>query len=169
MFKHHRPASSSVSAAPAKSDNGTISLHPYLLHALVTPLFGLIVGTGVPSYWLAAHYIVQVLDRVLVRVVNTLTEQLRTASPHVSAARLYDVALTAQTLIQNSGEDRICWCISNPTDTLVGRSTPLGYGLGQARIGSARVLYSWIDGKQVRAVRLPVPSVNAEVSKPRLP
>lgn len=169
MFKRHRPASSSASAAPAKSGNGAISLRLHLLRALATPLFGLIVGTGALSYWLAAHYTAQVFDRALVGVANTLAEQLRIAGPHVPAAKLYDIALTAQTLVQNSGEDRIYWRISGPTGTLVGRDTPLGYGSGQVRIGDARVFYSWIDGKQVRAVHLLVPGVSAEVPKPRSP
>ena len=169
MFKRHRPASSSASAAPAKGGNGAISLRLHLLRALATPLFGLIVGTGALSYWLAAHYTAQVFDRALVGVANTLAEQLRIAGPHVSAAKLYDIALTAQTLVQNSGEDRIYWRISGPTGTLVGRDTPLGYGSGQVRIGDARVFYSWIDGKQVRAVHLLVPGVSAEVPKPRAP
>lgn len=169
MFKRHRPASSSASAAPAKGGNGAISLRLHLLRALATPLFGLIVGTGALSYWLAAHYTAQVFDRALVGVANTLAEQLRIAGPHVPAAKLYDIALTAQTLVQNSGEDRIYWRISGPTGTLVGRDTPLGYGSGQVRIGDARVFYSWIDGKQVRAVHLLVPGVSAEVPKPRSP
>lgn len=169
MFKRHRPASSSASAAPAKSGNGAISLRLHLLRALATPLFGLIVGTGALSYWLASHYTAQVFDRALVGVANTLAEQLRIAGPHVPAAKLYDIALTAQTLVQNSGEDRIYWRISGPTGTLVGRDTPLGYGSGQVRIGDARVFYSWIDGKQVRAVHLLVPGVSAEVPKPRSP
>jgi two-component system, OmpR family, sensor histidine kinase TctE len=169
MFKRHRPASSSASAAPAKGGNGAISLRLHLLRALATPLFGLIVGTGALSYWLAAHYTAQVFDRALVGVANTLAEQLRIAGPHVPAAKLYDIALTAQTLVQNSGEDRIYWRISGPTGTLVGRDTPLGYGSGQVRIGDARVFYSWIDGKQVRAVHLLVPGVSAEVPKPHSP
>ncbi|CAJ0877696.1 sensor histidine kinase [Ralstonia flatus] len=170
MFKRHRPASSSASSAPAKgAGNGAISLRLHLLRALATPLFGLIVGTGALSYWLAAHYTAQVFDRALVGVANTLAEQLRIAGPHVPAAKLYDIALTAQTLVQNSGEDRIYWRISGPTGTLVGRDTPLGYGSGQVRIGDARVFYSWIDGKQVRAVHLLVPGVSAEVPKPRSP
>jgi len=170
MFKRHRPTSSSASSAPAKgAGNGAISLRLHLLRALATPLFGLIVGTGALSYWLAAHYTAQVFDRALVGVANTLAEQLRIAGPHVPAAKLYDIALTAQTLVQNSGEDRIYWRISGPAGTLVGRDTPLGYGSGQVRIGDARVFYSWIDGKQVRAVHLLVPGVNAEVPKPRSP
>ncbi|MFS2105441.1 sensor histidine kinase [Ralstonia sp. Ralssp135] len=170
MFKRHRPASSSASSAPAKgAGNGAISLRLHLLRALATPLFGLIVGTGALSYWLAAHYTAQVFDRALVGVANTLAEQLRIAGPNVPAAKLYDIALTAQTLVQNSGEDRIYWRISGPTGTLVGRDTPLGYGSGQVRIGDARVFYSWIDGKQVRAVHLLVPGVSAEVPKPRSP
>jgi len=170
MFKRHRPTSSSASSAPAKgAGNGAISLRLHLLRALATPLFGLIVGTGALSYWLAAHYTAQVFDRALVGVANTLAEQLRIAGPHVPAAKLYDIALTAQTLVQNSGEDRIYWRISGPTGTLVGRDTPLGYGSGQVRIGDARVFYSWIDGKQVRAVHLLVPGVSAEVPKPRSP
>ncbi|CAJ0865262.1 Adaptive-response sensory-kinase SasA [Ralstonia sp. LMG 32965] len=170
MFKRHRPASSSATSAPAKgAGNGAISLRLHLLRALATPLFGLIVGTGALSYWLAAHYTAQVFDRALVGVANTLAEQLRIAGPHVPAAKLYDIALTAQTLVQNSGEDRIYWRISGPTGTLVGRDTPLGYGSGQVRIGDARVFYSWIDGKQVRAVHLLVPGVSAEVPKPRSP
>jgi len=167
MFKRHRPASSSASAPPAKGGNGAVSLRLHLLRALATPLFGLIVGTGALSYWLAAHYTAQVFDRALVGVANTLAEQLRIAGPHVPAAKLYDIALTAQTLVQNSGEDRIYWRISGPAGTLVGRDTPLGYGSGQVRIGEARVFYSWIDGKQVRAVHLLVPGVSAEVPKPR--
>ncbi|KJJ96463.1 histidine kinase [Burkholderiaceae bacterium 26] len=170
MFKRRRPASSSASSAPAKgAGNGAISLRLHLLRALATPLFGLIVGTGALSYWLAAHYTAQVFDRALVGVANTLAEQLRIAGPNVPAAKLYDIALTAQTLVQNSGEDRIYWRISGPTGTLVGRDTPLGYGSGQVRIGDARVFYSWIDGKQVRAVHLLVPGVSAEVPKPRSP
>ncbi|MCT7315135.1 ATP-binding protein [Ralstonia sp. CHL-2022] len=170
MFKRHRPTSSSASSAPAKgAGNGAISLRLHLLRALATPLFGLIVGTGALSYWLAAHYTAQVFDRALVGVANTLAEQLRIAGPHVPAAKLYDIALTAQTLVQNSGEDRIYWRISGPMGTLVGRDTPLGYGSGQVRIGDARVFYSWIDGKQVRAVHLLVPGVSAEVPKPRSP
>lgn len=169
MFKRHRPASSSASAPPAKGGNGAVSLRLHLLRALATPLFGLIVGTGALSYWLAAHYTAQVFDRALVGVANTLAEQLRIAGPHVPAAKLYDIALTAQTLVQNSGEDRIYWRISGPAGTLVGRDTPLGYGSGQVRIGEARVFYSWIDGKQVRAVHLLVPGVSAEVPKPRSP
>jgi two-component system sensor histidine kinase TctE len=170
MFKRHRPASSPASSAPAKgAGNGAISLRLHLLRALATPLFGLIVGTGALSYWLAAHYTAQVFDRALVGVANTLAEQLRIAGPNVPAAKLYDIALTAQTLVQNSGEDRIYWRISGPTGTLVGRDTPLGYGSGQVRIGDARVFYSWIDGKQVRAVHLLVPGVSAEVPKPRSP
>ncbi|CAJ0692910.1 sensor histidine kinase [Ralstonia holmesii] len=170
MFKRHRPASSSASSAPAKgAGNGAISLRLHLLRALATPLFGLIVGTGALSYWLAAHYTAQVFDRALVGVANTLAEQLRIAGPNVPAAKLYDIALTAQTLVQNSGEDRIYWRISGPTGTLVGRDTPLGYGSGQVRIGEARVFYSWIDGKQVRAVHLLVPGVSAEVPRPRSP
>ncbi|CAJ0772463.1 sensor histidine kinase [Ralstonia chuxiongensis] len=170
MFKRHRPTSSSASSAPAKGvANGAISLRLHLLRALATPLFGLIVGTGALSYWLAAHYTAQVFDRALVGVANTLAEQLRIAGPNVPAAKLYDIALTAQTLVQNSGEDRIYWRISGPTGTLVGRDTPLGYGSGQVRIGDARVFYSWLDGKQVRAVHLLVPGVSAEVPKPRSP
>ena len=169
MFKRHRPASSSASAPPAKGGNGAVSLRLHLLRALATPLFGLIVGTGALSYWLAAHYTAQVFDRALVGVANTLAEQLRIAGPHVPAAKLYDIALTAKTLVQNSGEDRIYWRISGPAGTLVGRDTPLGYGSGQVRIGEARVFYSWIDGKQVRAVHLLVPGVSAEVPKPRSP
>ncbi|MGN6263770.1 MAG: sensor histidine kinase [Ralstonia sp.] len=170
MFKRHRPTSSSASSAPAKGvANGAISLRLHLLRALATPLFGLIVGTGALSYWLAAHYTAQVFDRALVGVANTLAEQLRIAGPNVPAAKLYDIALTAQTLVQNSGEDRIYWRIYGPTGTLVGRDTPLGYGSGQVRIGDARVFYSWLDGKQVRAVHLLVPGVSAEVPKPRSP
>jgi len=169
MFKRHRPASSSASSAPAKGGNGAISLRLHLLRALATPLFGLVVGTGALAYWLAAHYTAQVFDRALVGVANTLAEQLRIAGPKVPAAKLYDIALTAQTLVQNSGDDRIYWRISGPTGTLVGRDTPLGYGSGQVRIGDARVFYSWIDGKQVRAVHLLVPGVSAEVPKPRSP
>ena len=169
MFKRHRPTSS-ASSAPAKSaGNGAISLRLHLLRALATPLFGLIVGTGALSYWLAAHYTAQVFDRALVGVANTLAEQLRIAGPHVPAAKLYDIALTAQTLVQNSGEDRIYWRIYGPAGTLVGRDMPLGYGSGQVRIGDARVFYSWIDGKQVRAVHLLVPGVSAEVPKPVSP
>lgn len=162
MFKHHRPAT----PAPA---HGAVSLRLHLLRALATPLFGLVVGTGALSYWLAAHYTAQVFDRALVGVANTLAEQLRIAGPHVPAAKLYDIALTAQTLVQNSGEDRIYWRIAGPTGTLIGRDTALGYGSGQVRIGDARVFYSWIDGKQVRAVRLPVPAVTADVPKPVSP
>lgn len=168
MFKRHRPTSLSASAAPG-AGNGAVSLRLHLLRALATPLFGLVVGTGALSYWLAAHYTAQVFDRALVGVANTLAEQLRIAGPNVPAAKLYDIALTAQTLVQNSGEDRIYWRIAGPTGTLIGRDTPLGYGSGQVRIGEARVFYSWIDGKQVRAVHLPVPGVNAEVPKPRSP
>ncbi|GCB04751.1 sensor histidine kinase [Ralstonia sp. SET104] len=169
MFKRHRPTSSG-SSAPAKSvGNGAVSLRLHLLRALATPLFGLIVGTGALSYWLAAHYTAQVFDRALVGVANTLAEQLRIAGPHVPAAKLYDIALTAQTLVQNSGEDRIYWRIYGPAGTLIGRDTPLGYGSGQVRIGDARVFYSWIDGKQVRAVHLLVPGVSAEVPKPVSP
>jgi len=162
MFKRHRPATS----APA---NGAVSLRLHLLRALATPLFGLILGTGALSYWLAAHYTAQVFDRALVGVANTLAEQLRLAGPQVPAAKLYDIALTAQTLVQNSGEDRIYWRIAGPTGTLVGRDTPLGYGSGQVRIGEARVFYSWIDGKQVRAVHLLLPGMRAEVPKPQSP
>ena len=71
--------------------------------------------------------------------------------------------------MQNSGEDRIFWRIAGPAGTLIGRDTALGYGSGQVRIGEARVFYSWIDGKQVRAVRLPVPGVTADVPKPVSP
>lgn len=162
MFKRHRPA------APAPA-HGALSLRLHLLRALATPLFGLVVGTGALSYWLAAHYTAQVFDRALVGVANTLAEQMRLAGPHVPPARLYDIALTAQTLVQNSGEDRIFWRIAGPAGTLIGRDTALGYGSGQVRIGEARVFYSWIDGKQVRAVRLPVPGVTADVPKPVSP
>jgi signal transduction histidine kinase len=162
MFKRHRPA------APAPA-HGAVSLRLHLLRALATPLFGLVVGTGALSYWLAAHYTAQVFDRALVGVANTLAEQMRLAGPHVPPARLYDIALTAQTLVQNSGEDRIFWRIAGPVGTLIGRDTALGYGSGQVRIGEARVFYSWIDGKQVRAVRLPVPGVTADVPKPVSP
>ena len=79
MFKRHRPASSSASAAPAKGGNGAISLRLHLLRALATPLFGLIVGTGALSYWLAAHYTAQVFDRALVGVANTLACLLYTS------------------------------------------------------------------------------------------
>ncbi|MCO5400859.1 sensor histidine kinase [Ralstonia soli] len=170
MFKRHRPTSSpKASASGADAGNGAISLRLHLLRALATPLFGLVVGTGALSYWLAAHYTAQVFDRALVGVANTLAEQLRIAGPHVPAAKLHDIALTAQTLVQNSGEDRIYWRIAGPTGTLIGRDMPLGYGSGQVRIGEARVFYSWIDGKQVRAVHLLVPGLSAEVSTPRSP
>lgn len=170
MFKRHRPSSSSASPVPAAgAGNGAVSLRLHLLRALATPLFGLIVGTGALSYWLAAHYTAQVFDRALVGVANTLAEQLRIAGPHVPAAKLYDIALTAQTLVQNSGDDRIYWRIAGPTGTLIGRDMPLGYGSGQVRIGEARVFYSWIDGKQVRAVHLLVPGLTAEVPQPRSP
>lgn len=86
MFKRHRPASSSASAPPAKGGNGAVSLRLHLLRALATPLFGLIVGTGALSYWLAAHYTAQVFDRALVGVANTLAEQLRIAGPQARAA-----------------------------------------------------------------------------------
>lgn len=168
MFKRHRPAAASTSAAGA-SAGSAISLRLHLLRALATPLFGLVVGTGALSYWLAAHYTTQVFDRALVGVANTLAEQMRLAGPHVPAAKLYDVALTAQTLVQHSGEDRVYWRISGPAGTLLGHDTPLGYGSGQVRIGNARVFYSWVDGKQVRAVHLLVPGVSADVPKPHSP
>jgi len=168
MFKRHRPTSSPVSSASA-TGNSAVSLRLHLLRALATPLFGLIVGTGALSYWLAAHYTAQVFDRALVGVANTLAEQLRIAGPRVPVAKLHDIALTAQTLMRNSGEDRIYWRIAGPTGTLIGRDTTLGYGSGQVRIGEARVFYSWVDGKQVRAVHLLVPGVSAELPQPRLP
>ena len=57
MFKRQRPTSSSASSAPAKgAGNSAISLRLHLLRALATPLFGLIVGTGALSYWLAAQH-----------------------------------------------------------------------------------------------------------------
>jgi signal transduction histidine kinase len=168
MFKRHRPAAPSAPAA-GTSANGAVSLRLHLLRALATPLFGLVVGTGALSYWLAAHYTTQVFDRALVGVANTLAEQLRLAGPHVPAAKLYDIAMTAQTLVQNSGEDRIYWRIAGPSGTLIGRDIPLGYGSGQVRIGDARVFYSWIDGKQVRAVHLLLPGMSAEMPRPRSP
>ncbi|GAQ28730.1 sensor histidine kinase N-terminal domain-containing protein [Ralstonia insidiosa] len=171
MFKRHRPAAARDPAAPATgaSANVAVSLRLHLLRALATPLFGLVVGTGALSYWLAAHYTTQVFDRALVGVANTLAEQIRIAGPHVPAAKLYDIELSAQTLVQNGGEDRVFWRIAGPSGTLAGRDTLLGYGSGQVRIGDARVFYSWVDGKQVRAVHLLVPGVSAETPKAHSP
>ncbi|MFX6027677.1 hypothetical protein ABTE84_20220, partial [Acinetobacter baumannii] len=72
MFKRHRPAAARDSAAPAPgaSANIAVSLRLHLLRALATPLFGLVVGTGALSYWLAAHYTTQVFDRALVSEAN---------------------------------------------------------------------------------------------------
>ncbi|AQW30186.1 ATP-binding protein [Ralstonia syzygii subsp. celebesensis] len=166
MFKRHRPAAPST---PAPGANSTTSLRLHLLRALATPLFGLVVGTGALSYWLAAHYTAQVFDRALVGVANALAEQLRLAGPRVSATQLFDIALAAQTLVQSSGEDRVYWRIAGPTGTLAGREALLGYGSGQVHMGEARVFYSWLDGKQVRAVHLLVPGVTAEMPWPPSP
>ncbi|XHO06561.1 hypothetical protein ACEQUB_03485 [Ralstonia syzygii] len=136
MFKRHRPAAPST---PAPGANSATSLRLHLLRALATPLFGLVVGTGALSYWLAAHYTAQVFDRALVGVANALAEQLRLAGPRVSATQLFDIALAAQTLVQSSGEDRVYWRIAGPTGTLAGREALLGYGSGQVHMGEARV------------------------------
>ncbi|AEG67387.1 sensor histidine kinase [Ralstonia solanacearum] len=166
MFKRHRPAASS---SPASGANHATSLRLHLLRALAAPLFGLVVGTGALSYWLAAHYTAQVFDRALVGVANALAGQLRLAGPHVNATQIDDIALAAQTLVQSSGEDRVYWRIAGPSGTLAGREAPLGYGSGQVHMGEARVFYSWLDGKQVRAVHLLVPGITAEMPWPRSP
>lgn len=94
MFKRHHPASLSALAAPAKDGNDAIDLRLHLLRTLVTPLFDLVVGTGALSYWPAAHYTVQMFDRILAGVANTPVEQLCIAGPYVSTAKLYGAAFT---------------------------------------------------------------------------
>lgn len=145
-----RPRPPSLVPAPRTAANQSLRMH--LLRALATPLFALVLTSGSLAYWLAGHYTTQVFDRALYGVANNIAQQIRISGPRLS----HDVPLIAKTLVEGAGTDRVYWRIHGPDGPIAGHDTWLGYGTGQVTLYDARLFYAWYEGRQVRAVRLPV-------------
>ena len=156
-----RPRPPSISA-PVRS-TATLSLRVHLLRALATPLFALVLTSGSLAYWLAGHYTTQVFDRALYGVANSIAQQIRISGPRLQ----HDIPLIAKTLVEGAGSDRVYWRIHGPDGPIGGHDTWLGYGTGQATLYDARLFYAWYNGRQVRAVRLPVWLDSAEDTRPQ--
>ncbi|MCS6766294.1 MAG: sensor histidine kinase N-terminal domain-containing protein [Candidatus Protistobacter heckmanni] len=127
------------------------SLRVRLLRALATPLFALVVGSGLVAYWISNHYTNEVFDGALYDVAANIGQQIRLAPKADSS-----IGNAAHTLLDNAGTDRIYWRIQGSSGLVAGQDVWLGSSSGNVRYRDALIFYAWFGGRQVRVVRLPV-------------